>query len=96
MGAKVGKDAAAKALTYFDGSVLGDFQSSWEVQGGLLSLSWPSVPGYLYQVQSSPTLNNADFINETGLLNSVEDFQNYIEPSAYGASRFYRIMRQAP
>lgn len=95
IGSKIGKDAASKASTYFDGSVLDNFRSTWAYQGGQFSLSWPSVPGYLYQVQSSPTLNNGDFVNETGLSTSVEDVQSFIE-TVSSDKRFYRVKRQEP
>ena len=95
MGSKIGKDAAAKALLYFDGSILDGFRSTSEFQGSFFSLTWPSIPGYLYQVQSSPTLNNVDFVNETGLTSSVEGIQSFIETTTHD-TRFYRIKRQAP
>lgn len=95
IGSKIGRQAAEKAKTYFDGSILQNFQSSWTNDEGQFSLTWPSVPGYLYQVQSSPTLRSEDFVDETDWTSSVEDFQSFTDEESH-ESRFYRIKRQSP
>lgn len=96
MGSKIGKLATSKALQYIDGSILDNFRTISSNHGANYTLTWPTIPGYSYKVQSAPTPDNAAFTtDETAFTTTVEDSLEFIETSSHD-TRYYRILRQSP
>lgn len=96
MGSKIGKLAASRALQYIDGSILDNFRVISSNHGANYTLTWPTIPGYSYKVQSAPTPDNTAFTtDETGFTTTVEDSLQFIETTSHD-TRYYRILRQSP
>lgn len=98
MGAKIGKAGAAKALTYFDGSVLNDNTLNINVFAEtMFDLSCPTVGGYLYKIQHSddPLWTNPVDEMPFSPATTVNLETRVLVPPAV-SRRFYRVLRQAP
>lgn len=95
LGSKIGKAAFERALSYFDGSVLNDFDCAIiQLEEGQIKLAWPCVGGFLYKVQTA----GEDLVFSD--VTSFDTFPGFVgtftDPSPPAGSRFYQIVRQAP
>ena len=96
MGSKIGIDATSKALKYIDGSILDGFRCTLVPDGGGLTISWPCVANYQYQVQSSPTPDFSNPTNLTTLVPLYDDVATYTVPSIGITDLYFRVKRMDP
>ena len=97
MGSKIGIDATAKAMKFVDGSILDDFSCSVVPDGvGGLTISWPCVANYRYEVQSSPTPGFETPTVVMALTPLFDDVATYAVPSIGPNDTYYRVKRMEP
>ena len=96
MGSKIGIDATVKALTYIDGSILDDFRCSVVPDGAGLTISWPCIANFQYQVQSSPTPEFSSPTNLTSLVPLFDDVATFTVPAIGATDLYFRVKRTDP
>ncbi|WP_435894827.1 vanadium-dependent haloperoxidase [Oceaniferula spumae] len=96
VGSKVGKAAVAKALLYENGEILDDFKCEVVVDGNERTIKWNCIPGYIYQVQWSDSLDDESFQNLTTPQTYSDASATVVDSTATDGHRFYRVRRQAP
>lgn len=97
MGSKIGIDATAKAMKFVDGSILDDFSCSVVPDGaGGLTISWPCVANYRYEVQSSSTPGFETPTVVMALTPLFDDVATYAVPSIGPNDTYYRVKRMEP
>ena len=96
IGSEVGLAAFEKAIQYIDGSVLENFSCTASPSPGGTTITWPCLPGYQYQVQSSTSLDPASFTALSPLDTFEGTTANFLDADPSGPRKFYRVIRIAP
>ena len=96
IGSEVGIGAFNKALQYINGSVLENFSCTASPSPEGMTITWPCLPGYEYQVQSSTNLDPASFTT----LSPVETYEgtnaSFLDTENSLTRKFYRVIRVNP
>jgi len=95
MGSKIGVQNVTRALKFFDGTILDDMLLSIEnTDPDFYALRCPTVPGYYYKLQSSPTMAWTNPVDVTPYtLASANEIITQVNPSAGLQREFYRVIR---
>ena len=96
IGSQVGIAAFEKALQYMEGTILDDFECTITPGIDGVTISWPCLPGYEYQVQSSTSLDPESFT----VLSPADTYEGttarFLDTEGAETRRFYRVVRTAP
>ena len=97
MGSEIGKTAVAKALAYTEGDILHDFECTFaKNEDGMMEISWPSISGYHYKVQSSEDLSVFEDVTTSQSYPTGVATEELPAATQADAPKFYRVYRELP
>jgi len=96
IGSEVGVGAFKKALQYIDGSILENFSCTTSPSPEGLRITWPCLPGYQYQVQSSTSLDPESFTPLSPMDSYEGAIASYLDTENSPTRKFYRVIRVNP
>lgn len=96
LGSQAGLASVRRALDLFQGSALSKVECSVARLAEGITLTWPCLANFQYQVQVSSSLAPDDFTDLTTMQGYSGPVARFVDPDVSQGKKFYRIVRAAP